>query len=67
MTRQEAMTGVKPDISHYVPFNLNWICSCTQGREKTNLTHRAREIKMIGYADDLNEQTFPKQTYSPSI
>ena len=65
-TRQEAMTGVKPDISHYVPFYATGYAFVHKEERNNNLSYRARDVKMIGYADDLDEQTFPNQTYKQS-
>jgi hypothetical protein len=55
MTRQEAMTGVKPDISYYVPFYSTGNALVHKEERNNNLTYIAREVKMIGYADDLDE------------
>jgi len=66
MTRQEAMTGLKPDISHYVPFYATGYALVHKEERNNTLTYRARDVKMIGYADDLDEQIFPNQTYKQS-
>ena len=67
VTRQEAMTGIKPDISHYVPFYATGYALVHKEERNNNLTYRARDVKMIGYADDLDEQTFPNQQYKQSF
>ena len=61
VTRQEAMTGIKPDITHYVPFYATGYSLVHKEERNNTLTYKAREVKMIGYADDLDEQTFPYQ------
>ena len=66
VTRQEAMTGIKPDVSHYVPFYATGYALAPKELRSDTLDHKAIEVKMIGYGDDLDEHKYPNMSFKQS-
>ena len=66
VTRQEAMIGTKPNVSHYVPFYATGYALAPKEIRSDTLDHKAIEVKMIGYGDDLDEKKYPNMSFKQS-
>ena len=66
ISRHEAMTGVRPDVSHYVPFYAVGYAHSQKDPTRNALSDRATRVRMIGYGDDLDDQTLPNIQYKLS-
>ena len=65
ISRMEAMQNNKPDVSHYVPFYAKGYAFIhPDERYNSTLAHRAREVYMVEYADDLDEQQYTNIQYT---
>ena len=59
ISRQEAMTNIRPDVSHYTPFYAKGYAHITKAERTDTLCDKAHLVYMVGYGDDLDEGTFP--------
>ena len=67
ISRQEAMTNCRPDVSHFVPFYAKGYAHVTKPERTNTLSDKAIQVYMIGYGDDLDETTFlPNIQYKQS-
>ena len=67
ISRQEAMTNCRPDVSHFVPFYAKGYAHVTKSERINTLSDRAIQVYMIGYGDDLDDNTFlPNIQYKQS-
>jgi len=51
MSAYEALTGEKPDISHFVPFYAPGVYHLTKDERKDPWSPKAKPCRMLGYAD----------------
>jgi hypothetical protein len=66
ISRHEAMTGLRPDVSHYVPFYAVGYAHSQKDTTRNALSDRAIRVRMIGYGDDLDDQSYPNTQYKQS-
>ena len=63
ISRHECLTGHRPNVSHYVPFYATGYAHCPKELRSNTLSPKAIRVKMIGYGDDLDDQTDPNIQY----
>ena len=67
MTRQEALTKVKPDVSSYVPFYSTGYAFNPKELRDNSLSPRAIEVKMVGYGHHLDPHERLNVSYKNSF
>ena len=67
ITRQEALTNVKPDVSSYVPFYSTGYAFNPKELRTNSLSSRAIEVKMVGYGHHLDPHERLNVSYKNSF